>query len=161
MRAGEKKKKKSRCFSEQPLAGFVPGEVRTSSEPELCSANGAEVRLGGGGGLICFLGLNTSAKAQGLNRMVDAESEDAAQHLPSCCSVLPFSQSARLSGKPHKEVKNLLHSSAAGIDLCQGKKDSSPHLFSVKVGQSTPFLYPLSTYFIYVDCKHHGVMILF
>lgn len=61
---------------------------------------------------------------------VDAESEDAAQHLSSYCSVLPFSQSARLSGKPHKEeVKNLLHSSAAGIDLCQGKKDSSLHLF--------------------------------
>jgi len=52
-------KKKYMCFSEQPLAGFVPEEVITSSEPELCSVKWAEVGLQGGGGLIRFLGLNT------------------------------------------------------------------------------------------------------
>lgn len=45
-----------------------------------------------------------------------------------------------ISGQPHKEkVKNLLHNSAAGINLHQGKKGCSVHLTLVKVGQSTPF----------------------
>lgn len=70
-----------------------------------------------------------------------AEPEDSAQDLPSYCSVLPFSERARPRGKPLKEeVKNLLHSSAAGINLCQGKKGSSLCLPSVKVGHSPIFL---------------------